>query len=150
MDFLLKTYFSLIFFLKRFIGPLLFLTMRLWMAQIFWYSGLSKIQSWWTTIMLFKDQYKVPYLSPELAAYLAVGVELSCPILLALGLAARFATIPMLVMTAVIQLTYAVSTENFYWAVLLGLILCYGPGSLSLDNLLLKGVSLKFKRAEAF
>ena len=125
-------------FLATFIGPLLFLAMRYWIADIFWRSCRAKMQSWSTTLMLFKNEYKVPCIPPETAAYLTVITEFVCPILLILGLASRFATIPMLIVTAVIQFTYLQSHEHFYWAVFLGLILCYGPGPLSIDYFIRK------------
>ncbi len=130
---IVRSYLNIIFFLEMFMGPLLFFFIRIWMAQIFWYSGLSKIQTWDTTILLFQNEYKVPFFSPEVAAYLSAGTELSCPILLVIGLVSRLAVIPLLIMTAVIQSTYQCSNEHLYWAMLLGLILCYGPGKLSLD-----------------
>ncbi len=108
--------------------------MRIWIAKIFWYSGLTKITSWQTTVFLFKDEYKVPFLPPELAAVLATIFELGCPVLLVMGLATRFATLPLLGMTAVIQFTYLQHTDHLYWAILLGTLLFYGPGSLSLDR----------------
>ena len=117
-------------------NPFLLLFSRLWIAQIFWDSGLSKIQSWDTTVLLFANEYKVPYISPELAAYLTVGAELICPVLLVIGLGTRLAVIPMLVITAVIQLTYLHANEHIYWAFLLGFILCNGPGTISLDFLI--------------
>jgi putative oxidoreductase len=130
---IVRSYLNIILFLETYIGPLLFFFIRIWMAQIFWYSGLSKIQTWDTTILLFQNEYKVPLLSPEIAAYLAAGTELSCPILLVIGFAARLAVIPMLIMTAVIQSTYQCSYEHLYWAILLGFILCYGPNKISVD-----------------
>lgn len=133
MSLLFRLYARSTSFLEIVIAPLLFVIMRWWMADIFWSSCHSKLQSWSTTLLLFKNEYKVPCLPPDMAAYLTVIIECTCPILLVLGLAARFATIPMLVMTAVIQFTYIQSHEHFYWAILLGLILCYGPGPLSID-----------------
>ena len=112
----------------------LVLIMRLWMAKIFWYSGLTKISSWSSTIALFKYEYQVPVISPEIAAYFATAFELTCPILLVLGLGTRFATLPMLAMVAVIQFTYLDLINHFYWALMLGTILLYGPGVLSLDH----------------
>jgi putative oxidoreductase len=138
MSLLLRLYARSTFTLETFISPLLFLALRYWMADIFWRSCHSKMQSWSTTVMLFKNEYKVPCLPPETAAYLTVITEFICPILLLLGLAARFATIPMLVVTAVIQFTYLQSHEHFYWAVFLGLILCYGPGPISIDYFIKK------------
>jgi putative oxidoreductase len=122
--------------LDLFLTPVLLLGIRVWIAQVFWNSGLSKIQSWSTTIMLFENEYKVPLLSPEVAAYLTATFEITCPPLLVLGLGARLATLPLLVITAVIQFTYLNSPEHVYWAFLLGIILCYGPGQISIDALL--------------
>lgn len=125
-------------FLEQYLSPVLLLSMRLWMAYIFWYSGLLKISDWHTTIALFQSVYNVPVISPTLAAYLTATTELTTPILLVLGFATRLATIPMLVMTAVIQFTYLQSNEHYYWAMILGTLLCFGPGKLSLDHWLKK------------
>jgi len=79
------------------------LLFRISIAAVFWNSGLTKLASWQTTIVLFRDEYKVPVLPPELVATLAASVELTCPVLLVLGLATRLATLPMLGMTFVIE-----------------------------------------------
>lgn len=118
--------------------PVLMLFMRLWMAKIFWYSGLTKISNWQSTVFLFKEEYKVPIIPPEIAAYFATSFELICPVLLVLGLGTRLATLPMLAMTAVIQFTYLDLIDHRYWAMLLALILFYGPGTLSLDQVISK------------
>lgn len=139
----IRIYTTVLFFLEKRMGPLLFLIVRVWVARIFWDSGLSKIQSWSTTLLLFHNEYKVPYISSELAAYLTTATELICPILLVIGFASRLATLPMLIVTAVIQSTYLCSNEHLYWAMLLGLILCYGPGQLSVDYLIRKSILRK-------
>lgn len=128
-------------FLEIFISPLVLLAIRLWMAQIFWYSGLVKISDWQSTLALFGQIYKVPYIPYDIAAYLATMTELTCPILLTLGIATRLATIPMIIMTLVIQFTYLQSSEHLYWLMLLGTLLCFGPGKLSLDYILRKKFS---------
>ena len=107
--------------------------MRLWMANIFWKSGMLKISNWDSTINLFTYEHPVPFLPPVIAAISGTFFELTCPILLTLGLAARLGTLPMLSMTAVIQFTYLQADEHIYWAFLLGTILCFGPGRASLD-----------------
>ena len=127
-------YFKIIQILEKFFMPILVLLMRFWMARIFWYSGLTKISDWPATIFLFKDEYKVPVIPPEIAAYFAASFELTCPILLTLGLATRLATLPMLAMTSIIQFTYLDLIDHRYWAMLLTTILFYGPGIFSLDN----------------
>lgn len=121
--------------LTRYIGPFYQLFIRLWMAEIFWRSGLSKIASWDSTVFLFKYEYNVPLIPPELAAYLSTAVELSCPVLLAFGLGSRLAAVPMIMMALVIQFTYLDKAEHFFWMMLLAYIVLRGPGVLSLDFL---------------
>lgn len=110
------------------------LAARLWMANIFWKSGLTKVRDWDSTIVLFMEEYKVPVLPPEIAAYVGTCFELICPILLLIGLANRLAVIPLLAMTAVIQLTYLQHEQHIYWAFLLSAILVFGAGKLSVDH----------------
>lgn len=113
--------------------PILVLIMRLWMAKIWWYSGVSKIDSWQQTLYLFQYEYKTPFLPYEVSAYLATATELITPFMLLFGFATRLATIPMLCMVAVIEFTYLQLAEHAYWAMLLGTILFYGPGFCSID-----------------
>jgi NADH dehydrogenase/putative oxidoreductase len=112
------------------------LFLRLWMAEVFWRSGLVKIASWTTTVALFQDEYQVPLLPPALAASMAAAAELACPVLLAFGLGTRLAALPLMVMTLVIQFTYLDRAEHFYWLMVLGQIALRGPGPLSLDHLI--------------
>jgi putative oxidoreductase len=109
---------------------------RLGVGAVFFKSGMTKIASWEFTIQLFRDEYRVPVLPPELAAQLATATELSMPVLLVLGLFARLATLPLIGMVAVIQLfVYPDSwAEHLTWAALLLLILTRGAGDLSLDR----------------
>ena len=88
--------------------------------------------------MLFRDEYRVPLLPTETAALLATATELSMPVLLALGLFARLATLPLLGMVIVIQLfVYPQSwAEHLTWVALLLLILTRGPGAFSFDRLI--------------
>ncbi len=116
--------------------PLMMLAARLLMARVFFVSGMLKISDWPNTIDLFTHEFPVPFLPPEFAALSGTFFELTCPVLLTLGLGARFATLPLLAMTAVINFTYQDAIEHYYWATLLGLILCYGAGPLSLDAVL--------------
>lgn len=134
---LIKQIYSKIVRILETIGlPILIFTMRFWMARIFWYSGLTKISSWDTTIALFRHEYRVPLISADLAAYMATSAELICPILLVVGFMTRIATIPMIIMTLVIQFTYLDLREHYYWLMLLSAILFYGPGKMSIDSIL--------------
>jgi putative oxidoreductase len=126
--------------LERFPLSILQFLARISIGAVFWYSGLTKIASWQTTVLLFANEYKVPVLPPELAATLAASVELGAPVLLALGLATRLATLPMLGMTFVIEVfVYPEDwVEHLGWATLLLFILTRGPGMFSLDHLIAK------------
>ena len=131
-----RIYFSLTSFADKYIFSAVVFFMRFWIAKIFWYSGLTKISSWQSTVYLFKYEYAVPIIPAELAAAMAAATELSAPIFLILGLMTRIAAFPMLCMVAVIQFTYLDLIDHLYWALLLLTIICYGPGRYSLDNLI--------------
>lgn len=122
--------------LERFPMSVLQLLFRLGIAAVFWNSGLTKLASWQSTVVLFRDEYRVPVLPPEIAAALAASVELTCPVLLVLGLATRLATLPMLGMTFVIEaFVYPEDwIEHLIWASLLLFILTRGAGAISLDR----------------
>src|SRR5260370_22121211 len=75
--------------LGRFPLPLLQLMFRLAVASVFLRAGLIKIRSWETTVQLFADEYKVPGLSPDLAATMAATLEIRCATLLLLRLGTR-------------------------------------------------------------
>lgn len=115
------------------LSPIMMLIVRLWMAQVFWVSGVLKISDWDNTIYLFTNEFPVPFMPPLLAAISGTFFELICPVLLVLGLGARLATLPLIAMTAVINFTYSHALEHYYWAMLLGMILFYGPGKISVD-----------------
>jgi putative oxidoreductase len=122
--------------LERFPLAVLQFLFRICIGAVFWNSGLTKIASWQTTVAVFRDEYKVPLLPPELAAMLGATVELTCPVLLALGLATRLATLPMLGMSVVIEVFVYPEDwlEHLIWASLLLFILTRGPGPISLDR----------------
>lgn len=110
---------------------------RIGLAMIFWRSGQSKLANWDLTLQLFANEYKVPVLPPEIAASMAVAVEVGAPILLVLGLFTRIATLPMIGMTLVIQIfVYPMAwVDHLIWMTLLLLLLSRGPGVFSLDHL---------------
>ncbi len=116
---------------------LLALPLRFAVATVFWNSGTTKLANWDTTIELFTEEYKVPLLPPELAAYTAVSIELTTPVLLVLGLATRAASLVLLGMTAVIEVFVYPQAwpTHIQWAAMLFVLLCRGPGKLSLDHL---------------
>jgi putative oxidoreductase len=117
---------------------LLALPLRVGAAAVFWNSAQTKLANWDTTLELFADEYKVPLLPPEIAAHFALGVELTTPVLLVLGLFTRAAALVLLAMTAVIEIfVYPLAwPTHIQWAAMLLVLLCRGPGKLSLDHLL--------------
>ncbi|MCC7276643.1 MAG: DoxX family protein [Alphaproteobacteria bacterium] len=138
LDGLLRRADALLDRLGGFPPSLRLLMARVAVAAVFWKSGLTKIASWQQTVALFAEEYRVPVLAPELAAWLAAAVELTAPALLVLGLAARLGALSLLGVTAVIQIfVYPESwPEHLLWAALLTMIVTEGPGRLSLDHLL--------------
>jgi putative oxidoreductase len=117
------------------------LASRLSIAAIFWRSGQTKVSGFAIreeTFVLFREEYKVPLLPSDLAAYLATAAEHVFPILLVVGLATRLSAVALLGMTAVIQLFVYPGAwpEHSLWATLLLSILARGPGVVSLDHLI--------------
>jgi putative oxidoreductase len=114
---------------------LLALPLRVGAATVFWNSAMTKLANWDTTIELFTDEYKVPLLPPELAANLALSIELTTPVLLVLGLLTRAAALVLLGMTTVIEIFVYPQAwpTHIQWAAMLLVLLCRGAGKLSLD-----------------
>ena len=114
------------------------LAARLYVAKVFFLSGLTKIRDWETTLALFTDEYQVPLLPPELAAPLGTAGELVLPVLLVLGLGGRLAAAGLFVVNVVAVLSLAEIAEAalqqhvFWGSLLLGLVL-WGPGRWSVD-----------------
>ncbi|MFW0778137.1 MAG: DoxX family protein [Rickettsiales bacterium] len=110
------------------------LFLRIWIAMIFFKSGLTKIDNFETTVFLFADEYQVPLLPPYFAALSATFFELAMPVLIVLGLATRFAVLPLIIMTAVIEFTYLSHAQHIFWAIVLVGLLLHGAGKLSADH----------------
>jgi putative oxidoreductase len=127
---------------------------RFSIAATFWKSGQTKIEGFvldpiggevqlgWprlaeSTIPLFQDEYRLPLLPPEVAAYAATAAEHLFPALLLLGLATRFSALALLAMTLTIQLFVypAAYPTHGVWATVLVYLLARGGGSYSLDAL---------------
>jgi putative oxidoreductase len=117
---------------------LLQLLFRVAVATVFLKAGLNKIASWELTVQLFADEYKVPVLSPDLAATMAATFEIGGSMLLILGLATRLATLPLLGMIVVIQTTVYPNAyaEHLTWGSILLFLLTRGPGAISVDRVI--------------
>ena len=117
---------------------LLALPLRFAVATVFWNSAMVKLANWNTALELFAEEYKVPILPPEVAAYLAAGIELTTPVLLVLGLLTRVAALVLLGMVTVIEVFVYPQAwpTHIQWAAMLLVLLCRGAGPLSVDHLL--------------
>lgn len=127
--------------------PLGDLLARVWVAQIFFFSGIVKIQSWETTKMLFAHVYQVPLLPPHLAAILGTAAEIILPMMLLLGLGGRFLIFIFFCYNAICALSYhflwtaegvAGLDQHINWGLLLMLMMFHGSGKWSLDYLIHK------------
>lgn len=114
------------------------LAARLYVARVFFLSGLTKIHDWSNTLALFADEYHVPLLPPELAAYLGTAGELGLPVLLVLGLGGRFAALGLSVVNVMAVLSLAEIAPaallgHQLWGALLLVIALWGAGRISVD-----------------
>ena len=119
--------------------PLAAFLARLYLAQVFFLSGLTKLRDWGTTVALFTDEYHVPLLSPPVAAALGTAGELVLPVLLVLGLGGRLSALGLLVVNfvAVISLSEiapAAFQQHVFWGSLLAALAIFGLGPWSFDR----------------
>jgi len=120
---------------------LLLLVQRLGVAAVFLQSGRTKVEGWFTipetTVELFRSEYALPVLPPEVAAYMAAGAEHLFPVLLVLGLFTRLSAAALLGMTLVIQLFVYPDAwpTHLSWAGLMLPLIALGGGRWSLDRL---------------
>ena len=120
-------------------APAAFLA-RLYLAQVFFLSGLTKIRDWDITLLLFTEEYNVPLLPPEIAAVMGTAGELVLPVLLVFGLAGRFAALGLSVVNVVAVLSLseiapAALQQHITWGVLLAALVLYGLGKWTIDCL---------------
>jgi putative oxidoreductase len=123
--------------------PLLLFGFRFYVAFVFFKSGLTKVgdnfQVTSSTMELFKYEYNVPVLPPEIAAYMATYAELLLPILLIVGFLTRPAAIGLFILNFVAAISYPdISTAGYLyhviWGVMLAVIFAFGPGRVSIDR----------------
>ncbi len=122
-----------------YLQPLAQLAARAVVAQAFFAAGLTKLADWSTTLLLFENEYQVPVLPPELAAYAATAGELILPVLLLVGLGSRVAALGLSVINGVAvvslsEISAAALQQHFFWGSLLALVVLWGPGFLSVDR----------------
>jgi len=114
------------------------LAARLYLFDVFFKSGLTKIKDWDATLFLFNEEYHVPVLPPELAAWMGTGGELTFSVLLALGLVSRPAAVGLFVVNAMAAISYpdlapAALKDHYLWGALAVVLALFGAGRLSVD-----------------
>jgi len=141
--------------LDRIPASLVALMARVGIGATFWLSGQTKIeglvldpiglhaQLGWPHVSegaleLFRTEYALPLLPPEMAATMAAFSEHIFPLLLVLGLGTRFAAMALLGMTAVIEVFVSPDAwpTHAIWAACLLFLVARGAGTISLDHLL--------------
>lgn len=124
-------------------APIADLAVRIWIANIFFKSGLAKIGNWNSTVWLFENEYAVPLISAQFAAFMGTAVELIFPVLLAFGLLSRVSAGVLFLFNIVAVISYPALDANSIlwhqvWGIMMLVTLLRGPGSISIDHFIAK------------
>lgn len=131
-------------FLAQWAQTFLLIMLRCYIAWQFLKSGIVKVENWSGTLDLFRNEYHVPLISPDLAAYIGTGGELVFPTLLVIGLFTRPAAIGLFFVNAIAIISYpqlweyecpAAINDHFYWSILLLVVATFGAGRFSVDSI---------------
>jgi len=124
--------------------PWFLLATRLWVSWQFLKSGWIKLTTWDTTLLLFREEYRVPLLPPGFAAVCGTFGELFFPVLLVLGLFTRFGALGLFAVNAMAVIAYwhvlggegyeGALAQHVLWGYMLALLAVSGAGALSLDE----------------
>ena len=122
----------------EYLSPVFDLALRLYLANVFFKSGLTKVKNWDSTLYLFNDVYHVPLLPPELAATMAASAELGLSVLLVFGLLGRFSTAGLFILNIVAVISYADLSDaginqHLSWGILLAVLLIISRWQWSVD-----------------
>lgn len=123
------------------LSPGYMLSLRCYVALVFFRSGLTKIADFSSTIALFESEYKVPVIAPAVAAYAGTAAELVLPALFAIGLCSRPVALALFGFNLVAVVSYpdisdAGIKDHVLWGMMMLVVLFMGPGKLSVDHVL--------------
>jgi putative oxidoreductase len=129
------------------------LALRLYVSWQFLKSGWLKLADWETTRFLFEEEYRVPLLSPTLAAVAGTAGEIVFPVLLVIGLLSRYAALGLSAVNVLAVVSYAhvllgegfeaALGQHYLWGLILLVVLVFGPGRWSLDAAFERAASLR-------
>jgi putative oxidoreductase len=128
---------------------------RLYIAKIFFLAGLTKVQDWDTTLFFFEEEYQVPLIPFELAAYLGTVGELVLPVLLVLGFFTRFTALGLFIVNYVavislVEIAPAALYLHYIWGILLVQLIVYGAGVASIDGFMLRVAEVKQRKVLSY
>ncbi|MDC9714934.1 MAG: DoxX family protein [Gammaproteobacteria bacterium] len=151
MNKIINLYNAFFTFIYRYSTDIFKLFTRIYVADAFFRAGLTKLGSWDSEMpflssgaqYLFENEYQVPIISWELAAYLGTAAELILPIFLLLGLFGRIAAIELFLFNIIAVISYPIIwSGGFYdhklWGIMLLVSIIYGPGKFSADRFIFK------------
>lgn len=158
MNVIFKIYTQFFAYLEDYIGSVFLLFLRFYVGWQFLQSGYKKLTSWDTTLYLFENEYQVPFIGWELAAYLGTIAEIILPILLMLGLATRLSALGLFVFNIMAVVSYPILIEkglvlfqpilvdgrlygaidHQIWGLMLLVVVLFGQGRIALDSYLCK------------
>ena len=121
------------------LNPAFLLVLRVYVAIVFFNSGLTKIMDFSSTIALFENEYMVPFLSPTLAAYSGTAAELVLPALFLLGFVSRPTALAFFAFNLVAAVSYpdispAGVKDHMLWGTMMLVVLFFGPGRFAVDH----------------
>lgn len=132
--------------------PVILLLFRVWVALAFWRAGVVKLEDPMGTSYLFNNEYHVPLLSGDTAAFLGTWIELITPWFLLFGVAGRLTAMFLFVYNIMAVVSYpdlwphgfwtgligSDFSDHKIWAMLLLAVIAWGPGLFSIDRLMLR------------
>ncbi len=129
--------------------PAALLLFRFWVALAFWRAGVVKFDDPSGTSYLFNNEYHVPLLSGDAAAFLGTWVELITPWFLGFGIFGRLTAVFLFVYNVIAVISYpdlwphgfwhglvgGDFADHKVWAMMLLMLIARGPGAWSVDRL---------------
>lgn len=137
-----------------FLSHFALLGVRIYLAKIFLWSAWLKVTSWPSTLFLFKNEFKIMFMSPEIAAVIGTTAEFVFPLFLLLGLGARIPALGLFIFNFISVIFYpqlltpeyaCALKDHVLWGVLAAIPLFFGHGKISIDYLLQKSVCKEYR-----